>query len=205
MRNSFVRQRGWTLFVLVSAVLCAGCQSATSSVYYGERVDACGLPGPGTLAKLAPGTVEIPPSSVKTADAKALPAERSIGEHDVTGCERLFARDLGGGKPDLHDYRLITIAVVRFTGSDDDQAAAGASQLMTGALGDHSGVRIAGGVGEEAGISEQWAAVRTGNVVLGLAIADGGTEAALIPPPTVDNVQAVVTDLAGALRRDYRS
>ena len=93
---------------------------------------------------------------------------------------------------------------MRFTDSDADQGAVKASQLMTDALGDHSGVRLATGVGDEAGFSEQWAAVRTGNVVLGLAIADGGTEAALIPPATLDNVQAVVTDMTGTLKRDFQ-
>jgi hypothetical protein len=46
--------------------------------------------------------------------------------------------------------------------------------------------------------------VRSGNVVLSLAIADGGTEAALIPPATLDNVQAVVTDMTTTLEREYQ-
>jgi hypothetical protein len=204
MRTNPVRPRGWILPVLVAAVLCAGCGSSSSS-HYAEPVDACRLLGPGTLAKLAPGTVEIPPGSVKAAAGEALPEDRSSGDQDRTGCKRLFARDLGGGKPNLQDYRLVTITVVRYTGSDEGQAAVEVGQLMAGAIGDHTGVRIATGVGDEAGLSEQWAAVRTGNVVLGLAIADGGTEAALIPAPTLDNVQAVVTELTGTLQRDYRS
>jgi hypothetical protein len=167
-------------------------------------VDACKLPGPNAPAQLAPGTVEIPANSIKTADAKVVPEDRSEVGNELTSCKRLFARDLGGGKPNLQDYRLVTIAVVRFTGSDDAEAAAKATQLMTDALGDHSGVRLATGVGDEAGFSEQWAAVRTGNVVLGVAIADGGTEAALIPAATLDNVQAMVTDMVGTLQREYQ-
>ncbi|WP_410671859.1 hypothetical protein [Amycolatopsis sp. cmx-4-68] len=190
--------------MFAAAVLCAGCQAASASAHYPDPVDACKLPGPDTRDRLAPGTVEIPPDSVKTAEAKVVPQDHSADGNDITSCKRLFARDLGGGKPNLQDYRLVTISVVRFTGSDAGDAAAKASQLMTDALGDHSGVRLATGVGDEAGFSEQWAAVRTGNVVLGLAIADGGTEAALIPPATLDNVQAVVTGMAGTLQRDYQ-
>ncbi|MEU5262846.1 hypothetical protein [Amycolatopsis sp. NPDC021455] len=173
-------------------------------MHYPGAIDACRLPGPNAAAQLAPGTVEIPPDSIKTADAKVVPEDQPGEGTDVTHCKRLFARDLGGGKPDLEDYRLVTIAVVRFTDADADQAATKASQLMTDALGDHSGVRLATGVGDEAGFAEQWAAVRTGNVVLGLVIADGGTEAALIPPATLDNVQAVVTDMANTLQRDFQ-
>ena len=190
--------------ILATAVLCSGCQSASASVHYPGAIDACRLPGPNARAQLAPGTVEIPPDSIKTADAKVVPEDQPGEGNEVTGCKRLFARDLGGGKPDLQDYRLVTIAVVRFTDPDVDQAATKASQLMTDALGDHSGVRLATGVGDEAGFAEQWAAVRPGNVVLGLAIADGGTEAALIPPATLDNVQAVVTDMASTLQRDFQ-
>ncbi|MDT7803104.1 MAG: hypothetical protein QOI78_6537 [Actinomycetota bacterium] len=203
MRRSSARQWGWALPLLASAVLCAGCQSSTS-VHYPDPVDACKLPGPNAPAQLAPGTVEIPANSIKTADAKVVPEDRSEVGNELTSCKRLFARDLGGGKPNLQDYRLVTIAVVRFTGSDDAEAAAKATQLMTDALGDHSGVRLATGVGDEAGFSEQWAAVRTGNVVLGVAIADGGTEAALIPAATLDNVQAMVTDMVGTLQREYQ-
>jgi hypothetical protein len=190
--------------MIASAVLLAGCQSMSSTVHYPDAVDACKLPGPNTPAQLAPGTVEIPAGSIKTADAKVVPTDRSSGDNELTSCKRLFARDLGGGKPNMQDYRLVTIAVVRFTGSDGTQAAAKATQLMTDALADHSGVRLATGVGDEAGFSESWAAVRSGNVVLGVAIADGGTEAALIPPATLDNVQAMVTDMTGTLRRDYQ-
>jgi hypothetical protein len=190
--------------MIASAVLLAGCQSTSASVRYPDAVDACKLPGPDILSRLAPGTVEIPAGSIKTAEAKVVPEDRSSTDNELTSCKRLFARDLGGGKPNLQDYRLVTIAVVRFTGADDAQASAKATQLMTDALGDHSGVRLATGVGDEAGFSEQWAAVRTGNVVLGLAIADGGTEAALIQPATLDNVQAMVTDMTGTLRRDYQ-
>jgi hypothetical protein len=203
MRSSVARG-GWLLAVFAAAVLCAGCQTASASAHYPDPVDACKLPGPNTRDRLAPGTVEIPAGSVKTADAKVVPQDHSADGNDITTCKRLFARDLGGGKPNLQDYRVVTIAVVRFTGSAAEDAAAKASQLMTDALGDHSGVRLATGVGDEAGFSEQWAAVRTGNVVLGLAIADGGTEAALIPPATLDNVQAVVTDMAGTLKRDFQ-
>ncbi|MBE8517188.1 hypothetical protein ILP97_06645 [Amycolatopsis sp. H6(2020)] len=173
-------------------------------MHYPGAIDACRLPGPNAQAQLAPGTVEIPADSVKAAEAKVIPDDRSTEDNEVTTCRRLFARDLGGGKPNLQDYRLVTIAVVRFTQSDADEAAAKASQLMTDALGDHSGVRLATGVGDEAGFSEQWAAVRTGNVVLGLVVADGGTEAALIPPATLDNVQAVVTDMTGTLQKDFQ-
>ncbi|MFG1640938.1 hypothetical protein ACGFMK_11680 [Amycolatopsis sp. NPDC049252] len=204
MRRSFARQWRWALPLLASAVLCAGCQSSSTSVHYPDPVDACKLPGPNAPAQLAPGTVEIPANSIKTADAKVVPEDRSEVDNELTSCKRLFARDLGGGKPNLQDYRIVTIAVVRFTGSDDAEAAAKATQLMTDALGDHSGVRLATGVGDEAGFSEQWAAVRTGNVVLGVSIADGGTEAALIPAATLDNVQAMVTDMVGTLRREYQ-
>ncbi|SFW73735.1 hypothetical protein SAMN04489730_3650 [Amycolatopsis australiensis] len=190
--------------MLASAVLCTACQSASASAHYPASIDACKLAGPSLHDRLAPGTVEVPAGSVKTADAKVVPQDRSTEGNDLTSCKRLFARDLGGGKPDLQDYRVVTIAVVRFTDSGADNAATQARQLMTDALGDHSGVRLATGVGDEAGFSEQWAAVRTGNVVLGLAIADGGTEAALIPPSTVDNVQAVVTDMTNTLQRDYQ-
>lgn len=195
---------GWVLAALISAVLCAGCSSASASAHYPGAIDACKLPGPNARAQLAPGTVEIPADSVKTAEAKIVPQDRSSDDNELTTCKRLFARDLGGGKPNLQDYRLVTIAVVRFTTSDADEAATKASQLMTDALGDHSGVRLATGVGDEAGFSEQWAAVRTGNVVLVLAIADGGTEAALIPPATLDNIQAMVTDMTTTLQRDYQ-
>ncbi|MEV6445244.1 hypothetical protein [Amycolatopsis sp. NPDC051716] len=173
-------------------------------MHYPGAIDACRLPGPNAEQQLAPGTVEIPVDSVKLAESKVIPADHASEGNEVTTCRRLFARDLGGGKPNLQDYRLVTIAVVRFTQSDPDEAATKASQLMTDALGDHSGVRLATGVGDESGFSEQWAAVRTGNVVLGLAIADGGTEAALIPPATLDNVQAVVTDMTGTLQRNYQ-
>jgi hypothetical protein len=203
MRSSVARW-WWLLSMLTSAVLCAGCQSGSAVAHYPDAVDACKLSGPNIRAQLAPGTVEIPPDSVKAAEAKVVPEDRAGDDNDLTSCKHLFARDLGGGKPDLQDYRLVTIAVVRFTGSDAGQAATKASQLMTDALGDHSGVRLATGVGDEAGFSEQWAAVRTGNVVLGLAIADGGTEAALIPAATLDNVQAVVTDMTGTLKRDFQ-
>ncbi|UOZ06543.1 hypothetical protein [Amycolatopsis sp. WQ 127309] len=190
--------------MIASAVLLAGCQSMSGTVHYPDAVDACKLPGPDTLKQLAPGTVEIPAGSIKTVDTRVVPEDRSSAGNELTSCKRLFARDLGGGKPNLQDYRIVTIAVVRFTASDAAEASAKATQLMTDALGDHSGVRLATGVGDEAGFSEQWAAVRTGNVVLGLAIADGGTEAALIPPATLDNVQAMVTDMTGTLRRDYQ-
>lgn len=190
--------------MFAAVVLCAGCQAASAAAHYPDPVDACKLPGPDTRDRLAPGTVEIPPGSIKTADPKVVPEDHSADGNDITSCKRLFARDLGGGKPNLQDYRLVTIAVVRFTGADADEAATKASQLMTDALGDHSGVRLVTGVGDEAGFSEQWAAVRTGNVVLGLAISDGGTEAALIPPATLDNVQAVVTDMTSTLQRDFR-
>ncbi|WIY02111.1 hypothetical protein QRX60_50365 [Amycolatopsis mongoliensis] len=190
--------------MLASAVLCAGCQSASASAHYPEPIDACKLPGPNARSQLAAGTVEVPPDSAKTAEAKVVPQDRSAEGNELTTCKRLFARDLGGGKPNMQDYRLVTIAVVRFTDSDADEGATKASRLMTDALADHSGVRLATGVGDESGFSEQWAAVRTGNVVLGLAIADGGTEAALIPPATLDNVQAVVTDMTNTLQRDYR-
>jgi hypothetical protein len=190
--------------MLVSAVFCAGCQSTSASAHYPDAVDACRLPGADTLARLAPGTVEIPAGTIKTAESKVVPEDRASDDNELTSCKRLFARDLGGGKPNLQDYRLVTIAVVRFTTSDAGEGATKATQLMTDALGDHSGVRLATGVGDEAGFSEQWAAVRTGNVVLGLAIADGGTEAALIPPATLDNVQAVVTEMTDTLRRDYQ-
>jgi hypothetical protein len=203
MRSSVARG-GWLLPVLASAVLCAACQSASASAHYPDKIDACKLPASNARARLAPGTVEIPPDSVKTADAKVVPQDRSAGNDEVTTCKRLFARDLGGGKPNLQDYRLVTIAVVRFTDSDTGDAAAKATQLMTDALSDHSGVRLATGVGDESGFSEQWAAVRSGNVVMGLAIADGGTEAALIPPATLDNVQAEVTDMTKTLQRDYQ-
>ncbi len=204
MRRSSVRQWWWTLPMIASAVLLAGCQSMSGTVHYPDAVDACKLPGPDILKQLAPGTVEIPAGSIKTVDTRVVPEDRSSAGNELTSCKRLFARDLGGGKPNLQDYRIVTIAVVRFTASDAAEAAAKATQLMTDALGDHSGVRLATGVGDEAGFSEQWAAVRTGNVVLGLAIADGGTEAALIPPATLDNVQAMVTDMTGTLRRDYQ-
>ncbi|MEU7790193.1 hypothetical protein [Amycolatopsis sp. NPDC049159] len=190
--------------MLASAVLCAGCQSASAAAHYPESIDACKLPGADTRDRLAPGTVEVPPDSVKTADAKVVPQDRSTEGNELTGCKRLFARDLGGGKPNMQDYRVVTIAVVRFTDSDTANAASQATQLMTDALGDHSGVRLATGVGDEAGFSEQWAAVRSGNVVLGIAIADGGTEAALIRPAALDDVQAVVTEMTGTLQRDYR-
>ncbi|GHG01001.1 MULTISPECIES: hypothetical protein [Amycolatopsis] len=173
-------------------------------MHYPGAIDACRLPGPNAQAQLAPGTVEIPVDSVKAAEAKVIPEDHASEGNEVTTCRKLYARDLGGGKPNLQDYRLVTIAVVRFTQSDADEAAAKASQLMTDALGDHSGVRLATGVGDEAGFSEQWAAVRTGNVVLGVAITDGGTEAAMIPPATLDNVQAVVTDMTGTLQKDYQ-
>ncbi len=133
-----------------------------------------------------------------------MPADRAIGGNELTSCSRLFARDLGGGKPDLQDYRLVTIAVVRYTASDEQDAAAEASRLMTDALGDHSGVRLVTGVGDEGGVSAFWAAVRTGNVVLGLGIADGGTEAALIPPAAVDDVQAMLTDMTATLKREFQ-
>ncbi|EOD57479.1 hypothetical protein [Amycolatopsis vancoresmycina] len=201
MRTSFARGR-WILPVL--AVLCAGCQSASASVHYPGAIDACRLPGGNLQAQLAPGTVEIPAGSVKTAEAKVVPEDQPGDGTEATGCKRLFARDLGGGKADLQDYRLVTIAVVRFTDADPDQGATKASQLMTDALGDHSGVRLVTGVGDEAGIAEQWAAVRTGNVVLGLAIADGGTEAALITPASLDNVQASMTDMTGTLQRNFQ-
>jgi len=203
MRNSVARG-GWLLAVLASAVLCAACQSASATAHYPASIDACKLPGPNTSAQLAPGTVEVRPESVKTADAKVVPQDRSAEGNELTSCKRLFARDLGGGKPDMQDYRLVTIVVVRFTDAGADQAATQASQLFTDALGDHSGVRLATGVGDEAGFSEQWAAVRSGNVVLGMAIADGGTEAALIPPATLDNVQAMVTDMTNTLQQDYK-
>jgi hypothetical protein len=199
-----VARGGWLLSVLASAVLCAGCQSASASAHYPDKIDACKLPAANARDRLAPGTVEIPADSVKTADAKVVPQDRSTEDNELTGCKRLFARDLGGGKPNLQDYRLVTIAVVRFTAADPEDAAAKATQLMTDALGDHSGVRLATGVGDESGFSEQWAAVRSGNVVLSLAIADGGTEAALIPPATLDNVQAVVTDMTNTLEREYQ-
>ncbi|UOX89664.1 hypothetical protein MUY14_03230 [Amycolatopsis sp. FBCC-B4732] len=184
--------------------MCAGCQSASAAAHYPESIDACKLPGADTRDRLAPGTVEVPPDSVKTADAKVVPQDRSTEGNELTGCKRLFARDLGGGKPNMQDYRVVTIAVVRFTDADTANAASQATQLMTDALGDHSGVRLATGVGDEAGFSEQWAAVRSGNVVLGIAIADGGTEAALIRPAALDDVQAVVTEMTGTLQRDYR-
>ena len=203
MRSSVTRG-GWILPILASAVLCSGCQPASASVHYAGAIDACRLPGPNARTQLAPGTVEIPPDSIKTAEGKVVPEDKPGDGNEVTGCKRLFARDLGGGKPDLQDYRLVTIAVVRFTDADADQAATKARQLMTDALGDHSGVRLVTGVGDEAGVSEQWAAVRTCNVVLGAAIADGGTEAALIPPATLDNVQAMVTDMANTLQRDFQ-
>jgi hypothetical protein len=202
MRSSVAH--GWVLAVLASAVLCAGCQSASAAVHYPAAIDACRLPGPNAAAQLAPGTVEVPAGSVKAPEAKVVPSDRGSDDNEVTTCKRVFARDLGGGKPNLQDYRLVTIAVARFTDADPGTAATKATQLMTDALGDHSGVRLVTGVGDEAGFSEKWAAVRTGNVVLGLAIDDGGTEAAMIPPATVDNVQAVVTDMANTLRADYK-
>jgi hypothetical protein len=171
---------------------------------YPAAVDACKLPGPNTLSLLAPGTVEVPLDSVKAADTPVVPADLTTGDNEVTKCRRLFARDLGGGKPNMQDYRLVTIAVVRFTGSDKDVAASKAGRLLTDALGDHSGVRLVTGVGDEAGFADHWAAVRTGNVVLGVGIADGGSEAALIPAPVVDNVQAMVTDMLETLQRTYQ-
>src|SRR5256885_11752249 len=120
MRNSVARG-GWLLPVLASAVLCAGCQSASTAAHYPDPVDACKLPGPNTRDRLAPGTVEIPSDSVKTADAKVVPQDHSADGNDITSCKRLFARDLGGGKPNLQDYRVVTIAVVRFTASDADE------------------------------------------------------------------------------------
>jgi hypothetical protein len=203
MRSSVARG-WWVLPMLISAVFCAGCQSTSASAHYPDAVDACRLPGADTLARLAPGTVEIPAGTIKTAESKVVPEDRASDDNELTSCKRLFARDLGGGKPNLQDYRLVTIAVVRFTTSDAGEGATKATQLMTDALGDHSGVRLATGVGDEAGFSEQWAAVRTGNVVLGLAIADGGTEAALIPPATLDDVQAVMTGMTNTLQRDYQ-
>ncbi|GAB3159140.1 hypothetical protein [Amycolatopsis sp. NPDC004378] len=190
--------------MLASAVLCTACQSSSAAAHYSESIDACKLPGANTRDKLAPGTVEVPSGAVKTADTPVVPQDRSAEGNDLTTCKRLFARDLGGGKPNMQDYRVVTIAVVRFTDSDAEQGAGKASQLLTDALADHSGVRLATGIGDEAGFSEQWAAVRSGNVVLGLAIADGGTEAALIPPATLDSVQAVVTDMTNTLQRDYK-
>ena len=68
MRSSVTRG-GWILPVLASAVLSAGCQSASASAHYPGAIDACRLPGPNAQAQLAPGTVEIPPDSVKTAEA----------------------------------------------------------------------------------------------------------------------------------------
>lgn len=201
MRSSVARGR-WILPIL--AVLCAGCQSASASIHYPSAIDACRLPGTNLQAQLAPGTVEIPAGSLKTAETKVIPEDQPGEGTDVTGCKRVFARDLGGGKANPQDYRVVTIAVVRFTDADSDQGATKASQLMTDALGDHSGVRLVTGVGDETGVAEQWAAVRTGNVVLGLAIADGGTEAALITPATLDNVQATMTDMTGTLQRNFQ-
>ncbi|WP_410676113.1 hypothetical protein [Amycolatopsis sp. cmx-4-68] len=98
----------------------------------------------------------------------------------------------------------MTVAVARYATSDEEQARAKATRLMTDAVASHSSVRLVTGVGDEAGCAAQWAAVRSGNTVLGLAIADGGTEAALIPPPTVDDIQAVVTEMTRVLQQEYK-
>ena len=193
-------QRSVACWVVAVALLAAGC-SGTAGAHYAKAIDACRLPGPNLQARLAPGTVEVPANSVKAAETKVLPEDRGSGDNELTSCKRLFARDVGG-KPNVQDFRVITIAVVRYTTDDAERAATKARQLMTDALADHSCVRLVTGVGDEAGFSDSWAAVRSGNVVLGLAIADGGTEAALIKPATVDDVQAVVTDMANTLQRD---
>src|SRR4051794_8959025 len=67
MRSSVARS-WWLLSMLTSAVLCVGCQSGSSVAHYPDAIDACRLPGPNMRAQLAPGTVEIPADSVKTAE-----------------------------------------------------------------------------------------------------------------------------------------
>ena len=73
-------------------------------------------------------------------------------------------------------------------------------RLMSSELGDHTGVRLVSGLGDEAGVTEHWGTVRSGNVVLVLTLADAGSEAALIAPPKVDDVQQVMVDFVKNLQ-----
>ncbi len=173
-------------------------------MYFPAAVDACRVFDGVALDRLAPGTVEIPADSAKPDETAVLPDDHSSGDHELTTCRRLFARDLGAGQPDLQDNRLVSVAVARFTPPDRVQAGMKATRLMTDALASHSSVRLVTGVGDEAGCAAQWAAVRSGNIVLGLAIADGGTEAALIPPAPVDDIQTALTEMTRTLEREYK-
>lgn len=203
MHSAFSR-RWWVLPVVVSAILiAAGCDSSAKLTRYSGSIDACKLPDPATLALLVPGTIEVPTDSVKAPQTSVMPADRASGDNELTDCRKVFARDLGGNKPNLNDYRLVTIAAVRYTGSDDDVVGPKVRGLMTDAVGDHAGVRLATGIGDEAGVTDRWAAVRSGNVVMVLELNDGGSEAALIAAPNVDNVQRVVTGMVDNLKRLY--
>jgi hypothetical protein len=202
MHARFAR-RWWVIPAITFAILLAGCQSSTKLTRYSESIDACKLPDADTLALLVPGTVEVEPDAVKAPEPKIIPADRTSGDNELTTCRKVFARDLGGKQPDLNDYRLVSIAAVRYTDSDDGVVAPKVRGLMTDAVGDQAGVRLATGIGDEAGVTDRWAAARSGNVVMVIALADGGSEAALIAAPNVDNVQRVVTGMVDNLKRLY--
>ena len=156
------------------------------------------------LALLVPGTVEIPENAVKPPDTTTLPDARPGGDNEQSICRKFFARDLGGGKPDTQDYRIVTLIAIRYTESDDSAVTAKVQKLMTAELADHSGVRLLSGVGDEAGVTDNWGTARSGNVVLVLSLVDAGTEAALIQPPAVDDVQRVAGDLVNNLKQLYK-
>ena len=201
--HSGIARRRWVLPVITFAILVAGCDSGSKLTRYSESIDACKLPDPATLALVVPGTIEVPVDSVKAPEKSVLPAGRSSDDNELTNCRKVFARDLGGNKPNLNDFRVVTVAAVRYTGSDDDVVASKVRGLMTNAVGDQAGVRLATGIGDEAGVTDRWAAARSGNVVMVLALADGGSEAALIAAPNIDNVQRVMTGMVDNLKRLY--
>lgn len=201
--HSGIARRRWVLPVITFAILVAGCDSGSKLTRYSESIDACKLPDPATLALLVPGTVEVPVDSVKAPEKSVMPAGHASDDNELTNCRKVFARDLGGNKANLNDFRVVTIAAARYTGSDDDVVASKVRGLMTNAVGDQAGVRLATGIGDEAGVTDRWAAARSGNVVMVLALADGGSEAALIPAPNIDNVQRVMTGMVDNLKRLY--
>ncbi len=202
MHSDFAR-RWWVVPMLGIVILLAGCESGSTLTRYSGPIDACKLPDSASLSSLVPGTVEVPAEGIKLPETVVLPADRGSGDNELTTCTKIFARDLGGNRPDLNDFRAVAVAVARYTNSSDDAVVPKVGSLMTNAVGDHAGVRLVTGIGDEAGLTDRWAAARAGNVVMGLTLTDGGSEAALIAAPNVDNVQRVLTTMVDNLKRLY--
>lgn len=197
--HGMCRTRSTALFALT--FLCAGCAMTPPGLRYPHAIDACQLPDAASFNALIPGTVEVPPGSVPAPTTSVQPADLSDGDSVITTCPKVYARDLGGNRPDTKDFRSVTITVVRYTGSDAQGATTKAGRLMTGEMGDHSGVQSATGIGDEAGYTATWAAARAGNVLVELALTDGGSEAALIPAPTSDMVKQALGGLMTNLQK----